>query len=539
MRTHPVVATLLLTVLLSACSLLEPPEPKIDRALSVTPGTITVEPGNSLDLLAKLVPEDANAFEWLAEGGSLTADGAGAVYVAPCQPGEYRVTVSVPAHGLTATTKITVAENSVPTVTLSPSWPDREIPTGTSFEIGVAVTGADPTELAWVTDGGRVEVDDDHVVYTAPHEAGQYTITASLPASACGQGAVEVGMQVEVPGAILEPFTLAVIPDTQTLVLDGDTQALVEGVGEWLVDNVESRNIAFVTHVGDVVWGENWRATVTPDAQWTAAAAGLDLLDGVVPYSVSLGDHEYEKEEDKASSTEGYHSRFGPPRYKEYDWYGGAHEDGLSHYQIFEAGGRTFLHLNLEWEPIGPATDSDTPLGWARSVLEDHPELPTLITTHAYLWDEEGAEGHFPDGEREGINSSTGQTHYTTSGEGIFKALVEPFEQVLMVFNGHYHKAKSSPSRGEYHQVSTNDAGLPVFEMLANYQWMSYDDDPDWIRLIRFVPGSSLPGAEPQLDRIEVSTYSPSRDSYREGASSSFVFEVDLAGRFTFEQQSP
>src|SRR5690606_14246610 len=119
----------------------------------------------------------------------------------------------------------------------------------------------------------------------------------------------------------------------------------------------------------------------TSSTQWTAALAGLDLLDGVVPYSVSLGDHEYEIEEDKTSSTAAYFGHFGPSRYADYEWYRGSHEDGLSHYQIFEAGGRRFLHLNIEWEPLGPADDESTPLGWARNVLEDHPQLPTLIST--------------------------------------------------------------------------------------------------------------------------------------------------------------
>src|SRR5690606_20951380 len=122
-----------------------------------------------------------------------------------------------------------------------------------------------------------------------------------------------------------------------------------------------------------------------------------------------------------------------------------------------------------------------------------------------------------------------------TSGAGIFEALVKPFPQVLMVFNGHYHKDKAAGgSRGEYHQVRLNDYGLPVYEMLSNYQWMAYGDDPDWIRLVEFLPGEQ--GAK---DRIEVTTFSPSREgtqgAYRDGPSSTFGFEVDLKERFAFD----
>src|SRR5690606_3975439 len=122
----------------------------------------------------------------------------------------------------------------------------------------------------------------------------------------------------------------------------------------------------------------------------------------------------------------------------------------------------------------------------------------------------------------------------TTSGAGIFTALVEPFPQVLMVFNGHYHKDREpGGSRGEYHQVSANASGSEVFEMLSHYQWMSYADAPDWIRLVEVRAGDSA-----AHDRVEDSTFSPARrgtaGEVRDVPSSSFGFEIDFARRFAF-----
>jgi len=92
--------------------------------------------------------------------------------------------------------------------------------------------------------------------------------------------------------------------------------------------------------------------------------------------------------------------------------------------------------------------------------MDQYPERPTIITTHAYLWD------GFPKGrtffvEEENNNGS--------SGEKIWREIVEPNPQVFMVLNGHFH-VRIGSNDGENHQVSTNAAGLPVFEMLADYQ---------------------------------------------------------------------
>ena len=512
-------------MLFGGCTNSEPQQPIVPQSLILEPGDRTIALGQEMVLEALVDPSGTWGFQWTSSGGNLSATGADATFVAPDVPGEVVITVALPGEDLEDSITVTVKDQRV---TLASANGSLRMATGTDLELSAFVIGSESEQLVWQSSGGLITASGHGAVFTAPDEPGDYFITASLPENDWVVGS----LSIEVPGAILEPFTIAVIPDTQTLVLDGDSNGLIAGISDWLVGNAELRNIAFVTHLGDVVWGDNWRATVDTDAQWDAAVAGLDPLDGAIPYSVSLGDHEYVIEEDKNSSTAAYFEHFGPARYADYDWYRGSHEEGLSHYQIFEAGGREFLHLNLEWEPLGPADDESTPLGWARKVLEDHPQLPTLISTHAYLWDKPNEEGHFPDSAKEGfLGTQDNIAPDTASGVGIFEALVEPFPQVLMVFNGHYHKAEDEPwRRGEYHQTSRNAAGLEVYEMLSNYQWMKYSDDPDWIRLIEFQPG--VAGGP---DHIEVSTFSPSRGDYKPGLASNFTYELDLAERIAVE----
>ncbi|MEX2543111.1 MAG: hypothetical protein WD314_14990 [Trueperaceae bacterium] len=317
-------------------------------------------------------------------------------------------------------------------------------------------------------------------------------------------------------------FSVVVIPDTQNLIMRREN-TMVTTMARWVVDSRDELDIRFVSQLGDVV------DDGSKVSEWQRADRMLGLLDGVVPYSVALGDHDYAIEEDMGSSTANYRAWFGPERYREYDWYRGSGPNGVNHYQVFEAGGREFLHVALEWEAPGPADDPASPLGWARQVISDHPELPTIISTHAYLWDYPGQEGRTWASEQlEGSITLDGgsMTFPGTTGQGMFEALVEPFPHVFMVLNGHYHKA-SGTDDGEYHQVSRNETGLEVYEMLSNYQ--SYPNGGDgWLRIIEFVPS----GGEGGSDRIAVSTYSPVLNRFQTDARSRFHFDLVFEERF-------
>src|SRR5690606_27954544 len=118
---------------------------------------------------------------------------------------------------------------------------------------------------------------------------------------------------------LLEPFTVVVIPDTQNMIgVTVGNNDMVAVMTEWIVEQIEDRTIEFVTHVGDVVdRGDDV-------AEWQRAYEQLGPLDGAVPYSVAIGDHDYGIEENFGSSTDNYTTYFGPDRYADYEWYGGS-----------------------------------------------------------------------------------------------------------------------------------------------------------------------------------------------------------------------
>lgn len=300
----------------------------------------------------------------------------------------------------------------------------------------------------------------------------------------------------------IEPFTIVALPDTQ--FYSQSYPATFNAQTEWIVDNIDDENLVFVTHEGDIVQsaetGTNRNLT-----QWQRADAAMDILDGnltqnpngLIPYSVTIGNHDYGRTSVKSAGTSRYREFFGAERYEGRTWYGGDSASGLSHYQIFTAGSWQFLHFALEWEPA-PAE-----VAWAQSVIDAHPGLPTIVTTHSYL----------NDSTKKRTTDST-DTGPSMSGEQLWQQFIRPNSQIFMVLNGHFS--------GEYHQTSINAVGKPVYEMVADYQSRA-DGGGGFLRLITF---------DPDANRIRVRSYSPLLDQFETDGNSQFNFTVDLNARF-------
>ena len=91
--------------------------------------------------------------------------------------------------------------------------------------------------------------------------------------------------------------------------------------------------------------------------------------------------------------------------------------------------------------------------------------------------------------------------HFTDGvmAEAMFASFLRENPNIFMVQCGHVD--------AEYRQQSKNAAGLPVHELLVDFQAFSPNGGDGWLRLLRF-----------DLDRgqIRVRTYSPSLGRYRE-----------------------
>ena len=86
-----------------------------------------------------------------------------------------------------------------------------------------------------------------------------------------------------------------------------------------------------------------------------------------------------------------------------------------------------------------------------------------------------------------------------------------------MVLCGHW-----SLAGGEWFQVSRNDAGQEVFEILADYQQRENGGN-GWLRYLQF---------NPDTNEIRAKTYSPSLGQFETDENSDFVISVNFDERF-------
>ena len=310
------------------------------------------------------------------------------------------------------------------------------------------------------------------------------------------------------PARAAEPFALIVVPDTQNYTDDPNVNTTYNlGQVRWIRDNMANLNIKFVMHLGDHQNpGNPYRARTDniyePDLTqpignvsnketvWGRADAAIQVLDNNnIPYSLVPGNHDYLDHDTKAEPWL-YLKTFGPQRYinDQSTWaaekrtYGGASPvnpnngyAGMNTYHRFDAGGYKFLNIALQFDP------DDADLAWAQQIINENPNLPTIITTHAY------------------VNTKPAASDYQHAD--IFNKLVKNNPQIVMTFNGHL--------TGSNYVAGTNIAGQTVHQMLVDFQ-ASQLDAPELLNGDYYRGGGVLRQLlfEPDSDRVTIKDYS-------------------------------
>ena len=235
-------------------------------------------------------------------------------------------------------------------------------------------------------------------------------------------------------------------------------------------------------------------------SEWKVAEKAFSRLDGIVPWGVAIGNHDYDLGEPPGRAG-AFRQTFGPQRFDGKSWYGGSSPNELNSYQLFIGGGTQFLIFHLE------ADIPDEAIAWVEGVLQRHEDTPAIVSTHIYMSD---------------VTKSRTQDEYYrkdvgNSGEAVWNKLIKKHAKIFMVLCGHL-----SSAGGEWHQVSTNNAGQPVLEILADYQARENGGN-GWLRILTFVP---------EENQLRVQTYSPSLDQYETDANSQFALDLDFGEQF-------
>ena len=301
-----------------------------------------------------------------------------------------------------------------------------------------------------------------------------------------------------------EPFTIAVLPDTQfycdtRLKLsrkwgNGDLRRYFFDQTRWVRANRERLNIAFLLHVGDIVQAD------APE-EWAIAKEAMSMLDEHVPYCMCLGNHDmgFEWADNKyggniaVNRTIQFNDYFPREDFTTRREFGGTfdpdrHDNSWYH---FEAAAMKFLVLSIEYYP------RDEVLDWANGIAAGHPDHRIIVLTHDYLK---------PNGQR----ATKKLKLKGNNGEQVWQKLVRKHRNIFMVLCGHY--------TGEAVLTSTGDHGNPVHQVLSDYQGF-HNGGESWLRYMTF---------HPTENRIGIHTYNPALDESRDGPASRFDLDYPM-----------
>jgi hypothetical protein len=285
-----------------------------------------------------------------------------------------------------------------------------------------------------------------------------------------------------------EVFTVVLLPDTQFYSEKFPETFVAQTM--WIRERARQDNVKFVVCLGDIVQNAHI------EQEWLNAHEAAHILDGVVPYTAVPGNHDLVVK-DKVITRDStlYNKYFGVSRFAKQPWYGGhMGETNDNNYCTFQAAGRDFLILSLEFAP------RDEALTWAAEICQKHPRHNVILATHSYL----NLQGR-----------TTSQAKVTgssaNSGEQMWEKLISKQPNIFMVACGHVG--------GVNLQRSTNEAGDSVIEILTDYQNLAQGGQ-GWLRTMRFVP---------EENKIYVDAYSPLLKQHNADPKHTHTIELDFS----------
>jgi hypothetical protein len=293
---------------------------------------------------------------------------------------------------------------------------------------------------------------------------------------------------------------VVLLPDTQTYA-EKYPQVLDSQVN-WIVRN--AKDIDFVLQQGDLTQNNN-------DKEWTIIQQAFTKLNGKVPYVLAAGNHDMGSADGKFADVRNstlFNKYFPFGDMAKLPGFGGvAESERLDNaYYIFKTGSIKWLVLTLEFGPRNSILD------WANDLIVKYPNHSVIINTHSYMYSDSTRQGPGDSWRPQayGVGKDTGSAR-VNDGEDIWYKLVKKHPNTRFVFSGHVLNS------GVGTLVSINEAGYPVYQMLANYQEGvkgSVMGGNGWLRILDM---------DFKKEIISVTTYSPFVNQYMDHPAHKFI----------------
>lgn len=312
-------------------------------------------------------------------------------------------------------------------------------------------------------------------------------------------------------------WNLVLVPDTQAYTRYSRNHGIFDLMTAWIAENLEKLNIKTVVCVGDLVESNNLQqgepkyANQTSKQMWECASRCFGRLDGICPYVLTTGNHDYgpyiypdgnhygtRSSLNRETQFNAYFPIDRNPALKgvlfeTFENAYGVRSLENAAYQFEGTNGQRVVIVTVEFAP------RDEALAWAKEVFE-RPENANafgILVTHSYLLAYNDDNQRIQT-ERYQLNKDGGN-----AGEQIWEKLVKTTPSIRMVLCGHHSTADDMDGCTGY-RVDTNDAGKPVYQLLCDMQamgggWEGNGGD-GWLQLLEF---------SKDMKKVKVRTFSP------------------------------
>ncbi|MBN2081342.1 metallophosphoesterase [bacterium] len=329
-----------------------------------------------------------------------------------------------------------------------------------------------------------------------------------------------------------DSWVLVMLPDIQSYVDHAEHYPLLTEIMEWIAANRDELHLALVVQVGDLVFqngvplAEQSSGDQNSTQQWRNVRDAFTLLNGVVPYIVVPGNHDYGIVDADGRYTQ-FNDYFQPAINPLNDPAQGGILAGLgenaygaetmenAYYDFLAPDGRRMLFLALEWGPRQATVD------WARGIAlrDEYADYTKVLVTHAYMYHDDTRFDFATKGKDQGANPHvyTGTSSDTNDGQELWDELVNAAPGFELVLSGHVGGDMVG------YLASASDYGRSVHQLLFNSQFLPLGGE-GWIRLLEFAADGKT---------VRVHTFSPY--FYQDGDPATAAWRTGPDDEFSFE----
>jgi len=305
---------------------------------------------------------------------------------------------------------------------------------------------------------------------------------------------------------------MVVLPDTQNYSKDTRDLPIFHQMTSWVRDNRDLFNIKLVMQDGDLV---NQNSQVSPTSgnqsgtqQWANARDAMGVLDGHVPYIITLGNHDMGTTNAQTRDTQ-FNTFFNNPAQNPLNdpaqggILKGMFEPGKLDNAYFEVAGpddRNLLVFALEFLPRNAV------VAWANQIaaLPMYSDHTAILLTHSYL-------------SSSGSLMSESTSSYPITAGGDFNNAVNLWNKLLKV-NSNFEMTFSGHVGGDgvAYLRSVGDGNNGVNQILLNTQFETNGGN-GWFLVLEFMDDGRT---------VRARTYSPFLDLTRTDGANQYQFTL-------------